>query len=88
MITFSKIGRYGRIGNQMFQLAALIGVAKKTGFDYGIDIYKSDDIWNCFNLDDIFDINIKPFKGEITNQYKEPYYRFCDDIFNILLYLN
>jgi len=83
MITFSKLGRYGRIGNQMFQYAALVGVSKKTGFDYGITIHKSDDIWNCFNLDDIFELDIKPFEGEITNQYCEPYYSFCDDIFNI-----
>ena len=35
MITFKNLGRYGRIGNQMFQIASTIGIATKHGFDYG-----------------------------------------------------
>jgi hypothetical protein len=31
MITNPHIGNYGRLGNQMFQLATLIGIAKKNG---------------------------------------------------------
>jgi hypothetical protein len=34
MITFSFIGNYGRLGNQMFQYAAIVGIAKKNGYDY------------------------------------------------------
>lgn len=29
MFTFKKLGRYGRIGNQMFQIASTIGIAIK-----------------------------------------------------------
>lgn len=76
MITFSRIGQYGRIGNQMFQYAALVGVSIKTGFDYGVDISK------C-NLGEIFELDIKPFKGNIENQYKEPYFYFCENVFSI-----
>ena len=36
MLTFEKIGYYGRLGNQMFQYAALVGFAEKSGLDYGI----------------------------------------------------
>jgi hypothetical protein len=39
MITFSNLGNYGRLGNQMFQYAAVIGIAKKNGYEY------------CFPLD-------------------------------------
>lgn len=34
MITFSRLGKYGRLGNQMFQYAAIIGIAKKSGYNY------------------------------------------------------
>lgn len=83
MITFSKIGKYGRIGNQMFQYAALIGISNKIGFDWGLNIYKSNDMWNCFSLDEVFELDIKPLKSEILNQYKEPHFHFCKDVFNI-----
>lgn len=36
MITSSRIGRYGNLCNSMFQLGAVIGMAKKTGLDYAI----------------------------------------------------
>ena len=36
MITFNNIGYFGRLGNQMFQYAALVGIATKKGFEYGI----------------------------------------------------
>ena len=35
MITFGKLGRYGRLGNQMFQVASTIGIARKRGFEVG-----------------------------------------------------
>lgn len=35
MITFSKLGSYGRLGNQMFQIASTIGVAVKNGVEFG-----------------------------------------------------
>lgn len=33
-VTFTNLGRMGRLGNQLFQIAAVIGLAKKTGMDY------------------------------------------------------
>jgi len=35
MITFNELGRYGQLGNGMFQVAATIGLAVDYGFDYG-----------------------------------------------------
>lgn len=35
MITFSRLGRYGQIGNQMFQIAGTIGIARKYGYGVG-----------------------------------------------------
>lgn len=34
MIVFEKLGNYGRLGNQMFQIASTIGIAKKNNTDY------------------------------------------------------
>jgi len=34
MITNSSIGRYGRFGNALFQIAAVIGIARKSGQPY------------------------------------------------------
>ena len=34
MLTFSRLGRYGRLGNQLFQIASTIGIARKNGHSY------------------------------------------------------
>ena len=36
MLTFDKLGKSGRLGNQMFQYAALRGIAANRGFHWGI----------------------------------------------------
>jgi hypothetical protein len=35
MITFEKLGNYGRLGNQLFQIAATYGIAVKNGHNFG-----------------------------------------------------
>lgn len=35
MITFQHLGRLGRFGNQLFQIAGTIGIARKHGYDVG-----------------------------------------------------
>lgn len=35
MVTFDKLGRYGRAGNQLFQIASTIGIATRFGYEYG-----------------------------------------------------
>ncbi len=39
MINFNKLGLFGRLGNQMFQIASTIGIAKKNGQDYGFNYW-------------------------------------------------
>ena len=36
MIGFNHLGRIGRLGNQMFQVAGLMGIAAYRGYDYCI----------------------------------------------------
>lgn len=33
MLSYMNIGRYGRLGNQLFQFASTIGIARKLGYD-------------------------------------------------------
>ena len=34
-VTFAKIGEYGRLGNQLFQIAATIGIAEAHSYSWG-----------------------------------------------------
>lgn len=43
MLTFSRLGRYGQIGNQMFQIAGTIGIATKYGYRYGFPKWVNHD---------------------------------------------
>ena len=49
MITFSRLGNYGRLGNQMFQYASIIGIAMKNNFDYCFPLTGTE-ISKRFNL--------------------------------------
>ena len=58
MITFNKIGHYGRFGNQMFQYASLKGIASNNGHDWCIPDQQYfgnhydllSHIYQCFNI--------------------------------------
>ena len=53
MITFSKLGKYGRLGNQLFQYAILIVIREKIGYEIKLhDLSKT--VWHGQkNLDKI-----------------------------------
>lgn len=34
LVTFNMLGRYGRLANQMYQIAGVIGVARRNGLDF------------------------------------------------------
>ncbi len=46
MITMQKMGRYGRIGNQMFQISGILGCAIKNGHHYSFPYWKNYDEMN------------------------------------------
>lgn len=50
MITHVAIGNAGRFGNQLFQLAALIGIAEKNGYEIKIPIENTDNPFTFFDL--------------------------------------
>ena len=42
MIGFNNLGNMGRLGNQMFEYAALRGIAANKGYDWCCLLYTSD----------------------------------------------
>ena len=83
MITSSRIGRYGNLCNSMFQFAAVVGMAKKTGLEYCIPHNKTyfepnygcnnTSIWDGFDLNvQELDLGILKFKEvEFPFEYKD-----------------
>ncbi len=65
MITFQALGRCGRLGNQMFQIASTIGIAIKNNEEYRFENFE----YNHYLANPI------PIgKTEVRNFYHEPYF--------------
>jgi hypothetical protein len=87
MIGFNHLGLLGRLGNQMFQYAALKGIAANNNYTICIPPSKGKDEWrehqlfNCFNLSTINSLNIQyidPERPIVT----EKFFSFDEDLFN------
>lgn len=87
MIGFNHLGRLGRLGNQMFQYAALKGIAKNNGFDFCIPNYSDyidDGIGNLLKTElfNVFDLKVDNL-FQIDGQYiNEPHFHFSEELFN------
>lgn len=55
MISFNYLGHLGRIGNQMFQYASLLGIADHRKYDYTLPPNHMNNIflYDCFELDNV-----------------------------------
>ena len=69
MITFSKLEKKGHLGNQLFQIASTIGLAKKHNHDFAFKIWKYKDYFKN-QLPEIKDCNLK--------HLPEKYYEYHD----------
>jgi len=63
MLVFNQIGNLGRLGNQMFEYAAVRGIAAKHGYDWCIPPFNRKGIENyslnqCFKLESVKDENL------------------------------
>ena len=56
MIGFDNIGKMGRLGNQMFQHAAVKGIARKHGYEYCIPPKEPDQQIDNYGLLDAFEM--------------------------------
>ena len=70
MIGFNHLGRLGRIGNQMFQYAALRGIAANRGVEYCFPFYQNEvddgtgvmlrtELFDCFTMETTSLLNIQ-----------------------------
>ena len=87
MIGFNHLGRMGRLGNQMFQYAALKGIARNRNFEFCIPYhpnYVDDGIGNLLRseLFDCFDFKVDNVSMVETSYVNEPHFRFSEDLFN------
>jgi len=85
MITFQHLGKYGRLGNQMFQYATLYSLGKTLNYAIGVP-YKarsSNDKLD-FCLADGFEINASDSSNAFsTSVYVEPHFNYDPNILNI-----
>lgn len=51
MITIDNFGeRFGRLGNQLFQLGLLFAIRERRGFEFYL-AHDGESVWDCFDLD-------------------------------------
>jgi hypothetical protein len=98
MISYKKIGHFGRSGNQMFQFAATVGIARKAnqGFAFpqeNTEIPSVEEFKDEVRREVYFDLpkyfpNVKktlaPLKDiETLHVAQEPYFHFCPEMFTV-----
>ena len=72
-VTFSSLGKYGRLGNQMFQIASTIGIATRNKQEYGFPEWINHD--DLIRFDTKEDVNVgkwfKPLPGVPDGKYQK-----------------
>ena len=80
MIGFNHLGRHGRLGNQMFQYAALRGIAELKGYNFCIPESEFKDQWNDHQLFEAFNLpNLNKRKILPANYYQEKQFHYDQD---------
>lgn len=76
MITYQKIGSYGRLGNQMFQYAAMLGISERTGHKFG---FAPGRLLDCFDITEGTPL-YSPVHAKYL--YSEPEFSFRSEVFD------
>lgn len=76
-IGMNNLGKNGRLGNQMFQYAGLVGIAKQCGYDFRIPL--DTDLSKCFEM-----LHCGDRYGLIGGDEVELHdsHEFCEELFN------
>ena len=82
-LAFNNIGSLGRLGNQMFEYAALRGIAARHGYEWGIPPPDRKGIEN-YRLHECFKLSPDRREGimEPCQYAQEPYFHFCQELFD------
>jgi hypothetical protein len=99
MISFNYLGNLGRLGNQMFQYAALKGIAKNRNYEFcippkdltgsiDVNVRNSDTtIYNTFNLrQNIYQVTKNKVISEKSFNFDELLFNTCPDNVDLLGY--
>ena len=82
MIGYNRLGTNGRLGNQMFQYAALRGIAANNNLDWCIPSEDTPTYAN-YGLFDAFKLKNLKHTGLVNGPtYDEPGFEFDEEIFN------
>ena len=87
MIGFNALGQLGRLGNQMFQFAALKGIARNRGFEYCFPPTKNTNEWtdhqlfNPFKLGSTTQLNVQFIDSDRPTVMEETFF-FNEKLFN------
>ena len=87
MIGYNALGQLGRLGNQMFQFAALKGIAKNRGYQFCLppsqnkEEYKDHQLFIPFVLGDTSPLNIQ-FIDPDRPVVQEAGFLFDENLFN------
>lgn len=84
MISFNNIGYMGRLGNQMFQYAALKGIAKHKGYWYSIPSNTS--LSECFQIPQTLSNQNYQSVNEERFEFDEKFFNSCPDNVDIVGY--
>ena len=88
MIGLNYLGKMGQLGNQMFQYAALKGIARNRGLDFIIPNHSEaiqDSLGNTLRIELFEPLNIKSNNYGLleTNEYvQEAHFHFDEDLYN------
>ena len=88
MLAFNKLGKLGRLGNQMFQYASLRGIAARRGYDFGIPPSSFRNEWTDHQLFQVFDLpnllrqNIRYLDNGYAPEAGESFFHFDELLFN------
>ena len=96
MIGYNHLGKNGRFGNQMFQYAALKGIAKKNGYDFCIpfgpreeydftDEENQHKLFMAFKMSNVKEVNMfgAPYKQEASANFDRDLFENCEDNINL-----
>ena len=88
MIGFNNLGNMGRLGNQMFEYAALRGIAANKGYDWCIPPFTNKGIENysldrAFTLPSVTRTNLKLLDNGYAPVVGERQFHFDEELFNL-----
>ena len=85
MLAFNQMGNLGRLGNQMFQYAAVRGIAAMRGYEFGIPPFDSKRVDNyslhrAFTLPSVTSSNLKELDNGHAPVVIEKHYHFDEEL--------